>query len=97
MEAGRFVINQRGSMIEGSISRVMYCDHIEVDSHPHIYLGHTILPSVNQMPPTTPKSCLHWKFTAKAPPVILHKLCKYSLAALALHCRLHWTARNISS
>ena len=30
-----FVINQRGGMMEGSISRVMYCDHIEVGSHPH--------------------------------------------------------------
>ena len=53
MEAGRFVINQRGSMIEGSISRVMYCDHIEVDSHPHIYLGHTILNIALRQPDAT--------------------------------------------
>ena len=55
-EARSFAINQRGGMIEGSISRVMYCDHIEVGSHPHIYITHTILPSVNHMPP---QSCLH--------------------------------------
>ena len=39
-EAGSFVINQRGAVIEGSISRVMYCDHIEVGSHPHISIRH---------------------------------------------------------
>ena len=38
-EAGSFVINQRGGMIEGSISRVMYCDHIEVD-HTHTSISY---------------------------------------------------------
>ena len=47
-EAGSFVINQRGGMIEGSISRVMNCDHIEVRSLPHIYIRHSILSSLCQ-------------------------------------------------
>ena len=73
-EAGSFVINQRGAMIEGSISRAMYCDHIEVRSLPHIYIRHSIFSSLSTTCHQHTSLVSTGNLLQKAPPDILHKL-----------------------